>query len=229
MRRKIFAEFRKTRPDLHHSSEAELREARLDFCCQVLGLAKLDTMMSLNTIELERVIKAMQRQKAEGGGQKAEVVTIHGSRSAKPATRAALGAMARAGLEALASSESSLDCGLQNPQSEIRNSQSAEVIHLAGPEQAWAIERLFEYLGWEQEKRDGFLKKRFKHANVKMLRPRQATGLTRILFNIAAHRDIRARGVEGPISREMIDAEIPKLKKRVGIEKKGDETNGHEK
>src|SRR5262245_33409733 len=57
---KIHIEFPKLRPDLRHSTE-ELREARLQFCEQVLGLRKpLASMRRLNDKQLGRVIEAMK-------------------------------------------------------------------------------------------------------------------------------------------------------------------------
>lgn len=97
--------------------------------------------------------------------------------------------------------------------------QEAEIIHLASAEQTHTINKLCAYLGWNDEARRGFLKRRYRRDSPAMLSPKQAHGLIRILFNIAASRDLKQRGATHA-SQEMIREEIPHLKARLGIDRK---------
>jgi hypothetical protein len=93
------------------------------------------------------------------------------------------------------------------------------VIHLAGKEQTWAIEKLFEYLGWTNQGCEHFLKNKYNRITPKLLAPKQANSCLMILFNIAASRDLKAKhGQDKHISRTMIHAYIPELKRKLGID-----------
>jgi hypothetical protein len=105
-------------------------------------------------------------------------------------------------------------------------SAPAEVHHLATEAQVATSDKLFGYLGWSPEAIASFTEKRFKRKSPRLITPKQANSLTMILMNIAASRDIkrrwkaeRGREVEH-VSREMIRAEIPALKRRLGIDQK---------
>ncbi len=111
-------------------------------------------------------------------------------------------------------------CEVQNVQTETQ--ASAEVIHLASEQQAWAIGRIFRYLGWSEKGREEFFKRNFRRNNARMLTPKQAAAAIRILLGIAASRDIKARyaakGKVIKVSVRMISAELPALKFRIGID-----------
>lgn len=92
----------------------------------------------------------------------------------------------------------------------------AEIIHLASAEQVFTITKLLEYLGWSTDSQKAFISKRYRRENPRLLRPKQAQSLVRILFNIACARDLKGRGV-ATVSRTLIREEIPKLKARLGI------------
>jgi hypothetical protein len=98
-----------------------------------------------------------------------------------------------------------------------------EVVHLATPEQAWALNRVLGFLGWSPEGREQFLKKNFRRTTPRMLTPKQASSALTILLGIAASRELKeAAAAEGrgeiKVSRAMIRAEIPALKLRLGID-----------
>lgn len=94
--------------------------------------------------------------------------------------------------------------------------EGAEIIHLASAEQVFTINKLLDHLGWSVDARERFIQQRFRRTSPAMLSPKQANSLTMILLNIAAQRAIRTRGI-ARVSRAMIQAEIPRLKERLGI------------
>ena len=95
----------------------------------------------------------------------------------------------------------------------------ANVIHLASAEQVFTIGKLLDLLDWTPEYQKTFLHRRFRRENPAHLRPPQAQSLTRILLNIVCTHELKARGVE-KVSRAMINAEIPKLKSRLGMDRR---------
>ena len=70
----------------------------------------------------------------------------------------------------------------------------AEVIHLATEEQQFTAQKLFDFLGWNVERKEEFLRDRFKCPNVRMLTFKKANSLMMILLNISAHVDLKAKG-----------------------------------
>jgi hypothetical protein len=99
-------------------------------------------------------------------------------------------------------------------------SEEAEIAHLATGAQVATIEKLLGSLGWSADARQRFLQRRFKRTSPRLLSPPQANSLTMILFNIAAAKAIRERATVERVSRTMIRAEIPQLKRRLGIDQK---------
>lgn len=98
--------------------------------------------------------------------------------------------------------------------------QMAEIHHLAGPEQVWAINCVFDHLGWSATGRENFLKSKFNRTSPNMLSPKQANSTLMILFNIAASRDLKAKlGAEAVITKAMKGKYIPQLKRTLGIDK----------
>jgi len=95
-----------------------------------------------------------------------------------------------------------------------------EVVHLATEFQVVALNKIFDHLRWSLEAIEGFLFKRFKTKSHRMLTPDQANKLTMILLTIAASRDIKNRTKVERVSRAMVRAEIPALKRRLEIDQK---------
>lgn len=100
------------------------------------------------------------------------------------------------------------------------NTDGAEIIHLASAEQVYAINKLFDHLGWDFQTREDFLKKKFKRNAPTMLAQSQAQSATMILLTIAASREIRNRGGVARVSRAMVRAELPAIKARLGLDRK---------
>lgn len=99
--------------------------------------------------------------------------------------------------------------------------QGAEVYHLASKELVWAIEQVFNYLGWSAEYREKVIFDRFNRKSPRMLSPKSARSLLRILFTFAAHRDLKLKhGKETAITKAMMAIEIPVIKQRLGIDQK---------
>jgi hypothetical protein len=95
---------------------------------------------------------------------------------------------------------------------------TAAVIHLATSEQLYAIDKLFRFLDWSTEYREKFVEQKFNRRRAALLPTAKAHSLIRILLNVACSRELKARG-HAAASREMIRAEIPALKARLGIDR----------
>src|SRR6201999_3218974 len=94
--------------------------------------------------------------------------------------------------------------------------------HLAGPEQVWAIRQVLSHLGWSREGAENFIKTRYNRTTPETLTPKQANALLVILFNIAAARELKAKvGAGRAVTRAMIAAHIPELKRKLGIAQTG--------
>lgn len=93
----------------------------------------------------------------------------------------------------------------------------AEVVHLAGESQTWAIDRVFDYIGWGEEARSRFLDNKFRRKNAAHLTPRQAHSCLMILFTVAASKDLKAQGHKR-VPRDLAQEYIPKLKEKLGID-----------
>jgi|SRR5260370_477392 len=177
----------------------ELRDARLAFCIELLGLRKqLKSMTRLSDKQLGRVIDAMREIERAPG---------------LPMERPHPAGGAQASLPAISAGR---DAGEPQPGMAALH---AEVFHLATTAQVETIDKLFVYLGWSAGGIEKFLEGKFRRKSQRLLTPAQANSCTMILFNIAASRDIRARGFEHA-TRPMIRQEIPKLKARLGIDQK---------
>lgn len=199
----INATWKKMRPDLHHSAE-ELREARLEFAAQVLGIPPIGSLGDLTIPQLDRVIEAMKKSYQQ------------------PSLGVGIIAGSKAGLRLVGSDVKSTACGVISPNPQFPT--PAEVIHLASDEQVWAIEQVLSYLqtvwGWSKEGCSGFLRKNYRRESAHMLSPRQAGGAMTILLTIAAKKEITRRlGNDVKVSRAMIRCEMPSLKQRIGIDR----------
>lgn len=192
---KIHIEYQRLRPDLRHSTE-ELREERLLFCQNALGLSRPPaSLRDLTDKQLGRVIEAIAKEYSE---PKLPGCDAHGTR-----------ASVRSNL--------SRHCSAND----MISSSSAEVIHLASEEQTWAINRIFEYLGWSPEGRTRFIEGRFNRKSEKLLKPNEAQSLTFILLRIAASNDLKKDSRIVRVTKSMIGSYIPQLKKKLGIEQGG--------
>ena len=99
------------------------------------------------------------------------------------------------------------------------NVGEGEIVHLASEAQKATLQKLFEFLEWDQEKSANFVAKRFKSLSLAMLKFKQAQSLTRILLNIAVSKEIKRQlGASIKVSREMTRAGIPDIKRRLGID-----------
>jgi hypothetical protein len=105
----------------------------------------------------------------------------------------------------------------KNSQSPATPKQSEAVEHLASLNQRFAISRLFGYLGWGDYGREQFLQSKFRCKRVEMLLQKQAHNCIRILLNCAASKYWKAQGKQS-VSKPMIVAAIPRIKKEIGID-----------
>jgi hypothetical protein len=94
---------------------------------------------------------------------------------------------------------------------------SEPVEHLASLNQRFAIARLFGYLGWGDYGREQFLQSKFRCKRIEMLLQKQAHNCIRILLNCAASKYWKAQG-KTTVSKPMISAAIPRIKKEIGID-----------
>lgn len=97
---------------------------------------------------------------------------------------------------------------------------SAEIHHLATQAQVDTINKLIRYLGWTAIGAQAFIADKFKRSSPRMLTPPEANSCTVIMFTIAARKRIKDRGFEGKISRTLIHAEFPALKRELGVDQK---------
>lgn len=196
MIRYIQTNFPKLRPDLRHSTE-ELREARLQFCSEVLKLrAPLTSIKRLNEHQLGRVIDAMKREMKEPLLPGSNVIPMP---TAKVADQQGLSCKAK-------------DMG------------GSTVIHLAGNEQVWAIERVLDHLNWSEKGREAFFQRNWQVNTPRQLQHVEANAAFAIVMTIACSNEIKAqKGDTFKVSREMIRQHTPGLKRRLGIGSKKSE------
>lgn len=187
----IHVNFPRLRPDLRHSTE-DMKEARLAFCTEVLGLrAPLVSCARLHNRQLEKVIEAIKRQlpqeRLPGVEYKRDAVASVNSRP-KPTSCTA------------------------------KDMRSGEVIHLAGNEQVWAIERVIEHLGWSPEGTEEFFQNQFKVSTPKMLKTKAANTALYVLLRSAAWKALRAeKGKDAKIDNETLNRRIRIIKMNLGI------------
>jgi hypothetical protein len=96
--------------------------------------------------------------------------------------------------------------------------ESAEVIHLATPEQVHTLDVIFHHVGWNQNHVGSFVAKRYRRRSTRMLTPKQAGALLMIMLSIGAQHDLKQQFPDRKFSRDEIHAEIPNLKARLGID-----------
>jgi len=183
--------WKKLRPDLRHDVEG-LRAARLDFMNDVLKPKRLiESMRDVSEAKLGKVLDAMRELERAPLLPGAQASSLPAGGSAK-----------------------------------IHQGEEAGIHHLATEAQVAVISKLFLHLGWTLESIEGFTFQKFKRKSHRMITPKQANSLTMILLTIAAARDIKRRWLAetgrevGKVSREMIRAEIPQLKRRLEIDQK---------
>ncbi|HYP29378.1 MAG TPA: hypothetical protein VE262_21890 [Blastocatellia bacterium] len=199
---KIHIQYPKLRPDLRHSTREELREARLHYCSQVLGLrAPLESMKRLDDRQLGKVLDAMEAERRQGALPGCNVHRLPPKQTAQ-APGAGEGASGQAG----AVERGAVD------------SEGAEIHHLAGAEQVWAINKLVSYLGWSKQGTEKFISKRYGRTNPRLLSPGDANSLMATLIYIASHHDLKkVFGEETKIPKPKIVANIPAIKRKLGI------------
>lgn len=189
---KINATWKQLRPDLRTAED--LRQGRLEFAEAVLGCGPIGSFSDLTIPELDRVIAAMVRgQLRLPTGDRGPQTEFNQRLDRRPPGD-----------------------GPAGPPSAV----SGQVVHLASAEEVWAIEQVLNYLGWSEEGRRGFFQKNFRRPSAHMLKPRQAKSAISILLSIAASKDIKRReGENTKVSRGMMRAEMPALKRRIGIDR----------
>lgn len=175
----------------------ELRDARLAFATRALSLRKpLTSMGKLSPAQLGRILDEMRRHER---------------------------APALPGIPLTEKQKAVNGVGISSVSSVV---ETAEIHHLATDAQVDAIGKLFAFLKWSPSFCEGFIAKRFNgRTTARLLSPSDANALTNILFNTAAHRRIKSvyeqLNVECPkISRVRIRAEIPALKRELGIDQR---------
>lgn len=94
----------------------------------------------------------------------------------------------------------------------------SETVFLTSDEQFYTLEKLVNFIGWNDEQTQNFLKKRKFAPSLRMQEFDRATALTMILLNIAADKDLRAQG-KTKISRAMTAKHIPILKQKLQIDR----------
>jgi len=234
---RIHIEFPKLRPDLRHDRDG-MDEALHEFAAKACSLDGVGSLGELTDKELGWVLDAMN---GKGPGAPTEALALKardtvrtGKAEVDRGRRVLCGAFGRPkdGFE-----EYNVPRDLKtrpqphNPDSDyqriadfdskLRASRqgSAEIVHLASEAQIATAAKLFEnFVRWGTEKREEWLIKRFKgKRSVAMLTFKEANHLMRILFNIAVSRDIKRKTPGVEVSKAMIDAAIPDLKRRLGI------------
>jgi hypothetical protein len=200
LRRKLFAkihcQWKEMRPDLFGSEE--LREALIEFSREACGLESLETLKDLTNAKLGRVLDEMKAMKAQPQLPDCDPRFLQ-----VPAAR--------------------VPRGKNSEQAEPR-APGGGIIHLATPAQIATIKKLFGFLGWSQEFREKFVSDRYRGKSPAMLRFKDATGLTAILLNIAAARELKEKwGPDKKISRGMIRGQVPELKRRLSIDVRREE------
>lgn len=146
------------RPDLQWETKDVIREERLVWIAEFLGLKRgLKSTTTLTDKQIGVVLEEMRR--------------LTGSVPKAPAKTRAANIV------------------------EFPNPNGADVIHLASEEQQFTVRKIIEFLGWNVERTEEFLRDRFNCPNVAMLRFEKANSLMMILLNIAAHADLKAKGM----------------------------------
>lgn len=164
------------RPDLQWESKDVIREERLIWIQEFLGLTRsLKSTKNLTDKQIGEVLEEMRR--------------LTGTKSEKPQT-------ATANVVAFATG-------------------GAEVIHLTSEQQQFTAQKLFDYLGWNVERKEKFLRERFNCPNVAMLKFNKANALVMILLNIAAHVDLKSKGLT--TGRAATAGHIKVIKKKLQI------------
>ena len=102
----------------------------------------------------------------------------------------------------------------------------AAIVHLATAAQVTTLEKLRVHLGWSATGFQAFIVDKFegKHSP-SLLTPAQASSCTMILLTIAARNRLKNRGFNGKISRQLIRAEIPALKRALEIDVRASRPN----
>jgi hypothetical protein len=99
--------------------------------------------------------------------------------------------------------------------------------HLASHEQVYTLTKLQNHLEWDDAAAQKFINKRllkgkfnFGTITFRRLTFKQATNATNALLHVAAHRDLKRRTPDKPVSRDAINKYIPELKEVLGIDQR---------
>jgi len=191
---KIHILWPRLRPDLRHDPEG-LREALHDFAAKANNLDSVTSLTQLTDGQLGRLLDEIGKQVPGQATAQRQSASNQESGNVIP------GKFGRARESA----------GV--PES------GADITHLASPAQVKTIKKLFdEVRWWNGGRREAWLKSRFGVGSIPMLRFDQATSAIRILMNIAVSRLIKLKTPEVKVSRQMINAGIPDLKRRLRIQ-----------
>jgi hypothetical protein len=182
----------KMRPDLRFEDKEMIREERLAWIAEFLGLNKLESTKSLTDAQIGRVLDEMKRLTGQ------PVKTRQNATMPQPPTHSGILGV----VQTSASGE-------------------AEILHLTTPEQLFTLEILEAHIGWTVQQRENYLKPRFNRTSFQTLKVAQANSLTMQLLTIAAQKDLKSiLGPNVKISRQQISKYIPTLKKQLGIDQK---------
>ena len=192
---KIHIQYPRLRPDLRHSTREEMRESRLHYCSVVLGLrAPLESLKRLDDRQLGKVLDAIEAEMRQGVLAGCNVHRLLPKETAQAP-----------------------DAG-EGASNQVRAGEEAEIHHLAGAEQVWAINKLLSYLGWSKQGREEFIGKRYNRTNPRLLSPGDANSLMATLIYIASHHDLKkVYGEKAKIPKPEIVANIPAIKRKLGI------------
>ncbi|MDQ3132419.1 MAG: hypothetical protein M3Q99_16855 [Acidobacteriota bacterium] len=172
------------RPDLRFEDKDVIRDERLSWIGDFLGLEKLDSTTKLSDKQIGMLLEEMKR--------------LTGQASKTPENNTKFGKSQN----------------INN--SENAQPDGAEIIHLAGEEQIYTINKLVGSIGWTEDGFREFLFQKFRRRSPRMLTFKKANSLMMILLNIAADKHLRAQG-KTKISRQMTAEYIPVLKRKLQI------------
>lgn len=166
---------------------ADYKEALYTFAESELKLERIGSFTELTIPQLIRVVEALEREQAQ-----------------PPLYTPAANVVQFKPKPAPSASET------------IHGGSPVPVEHFASTEQRFAINRLFVYLGWSEAFQGKFIRQRYRTDKAERLTKKEAHALIRILLNCAGQKYWKGQGKE-TVSKPMIKAAIPHVKKAIGI------------
>lgn len=152
------------RPDLRFEPADVIRDERLAWIANFLGLKKLDSTTELSDKQIGLLLDEMRRMTGRAPKQ-----------TAAPLTDTNV-------------------VQFPNQQRRTTELGDAEVVHLAGEAQIFTINKIVGFIGWSEEHFREFLFNRFRRRSPRLLKFKECNSLMMILINIAADKDLRALG-----------------------------------